>query len=193
MLRAIPFFVGCVIALHCQAQFPQPPPIADANPALRAEQEVRVPTTFKVFRTAKVMVFYKDCEPLKPTKLLVGSKMVLGMSTKLYIYPVGGVRSAKPTQESLGGLPRKGTRSRSLFYPKADGPLVPGKPCIVELDVVIFETDIPPQHMWGPESGKYKVLWRTTLQQKVEERPQLPEDIRKEVEPVKPQPLPPPK
>lgn len=198
MHRVIPFFISCVIALHCQAQsvskplFPEPPPIADADPALRTEQEVLVPTSFKVFRTANVMVFCDDYEPLKPTKLIVGSKMVLGMSTKLYIYPLGGVRPSEPNRQSLGGLPRRGRSGKSFFYPKRDGFLVPGKPCIVELEVVVFETDIPAQHMWMPQSDKYKVLWRTSLQQTVEERPQLPDDIREEMERVKAQPVPPP-
>jgi hypothetical protein len=199
MRPAISFFAGCIITLHFQAQsvskplFPQPPPIADADPALRAEQEVLVPTTFKVFRTASVIVVCDDYAPLKPTKLTVGSKMVLGMSTKLYFYPVGGARGAKPARESLGGLPGKGSSRRSFFYPKRDNLVVDGRPCIVELEVVIFETNIPPQHMWMPQSHKYKELWRTTLKQTVEERAQLPDDIRADMERVKPQPVPAPK
>jgi len=35
----------------------------------------------------------------------------------------------------------------------------PGEKYLVEIYFEIFETDIPAQHMWSPQSGKYKVLW----------------------------------
>jgi hypothetical protein len=34
---------------------------------------------------------------------------------------------------------------------------------VIEMTVVIFETDIPGQHEWMPEDGKYKELWTRTL------------------------------
>jgi hypothetical protein len=39
---------------------------------------------------------------------------------------------------------------------------------IVEMDLTVFETDIPGQHMWDPHSKNYKVLWQRTLKQIVE-------------------------
>jgi hypothetical protein len=40
---------------------------------------------------------------------------------------------------------------------------------VVEMDLTVFETDIPPQHMWHPQGSKnYKVLWQRTLRQTVE-------------------------
>jgi hypothetical protein len=44
----------------------------------------------------------------------------------------------------------------------------PGEKYTVKVRLSLFETDIPAQHMWSPESGKYKVLWTRTLQQEVE-------------------------
>lgn len=35
---------------------------------------------------------------------------------------------------------------------------------MVEEDISIFETDIPPQHMWMPTSNSYKVLWENKFQ-----------------------------
>ncbi|MDQ3622262.1 MAG: hypothetical protein M3463_07215 [Verrucomicrobiota bacterium] len=173
--------------------FPQPPPIADANSAFREEREVLVPTAFKAFRTDAVLVVSDDHETLKTIKLMVGSKMVLGMSSELYIYPVGGVRPAQPQRGRLSGPPRKGSNGTSYFYPKGDGFRQPGKRCILELDIAIFETDSPAQHMWMPQRDKYKVLWRTTLRKTVEESAKLPDEIREQMERVKPQPMPPAK
>lgn len=44
----------------------------------------------------------------------------------------------------------------------------PGEMYVVEIDFEIFEIDIPTQHMWSPESGRYKVLWARTLKRTVE-------------------------
>jgi hypothetical protein len=41
----------------------------------------------------------------------------------------------------------------------------PGEKYTVKVRLSLFETDIPAQHMWSPESGKFKVLWTRTLQQ----------------------------
>jgi len=45
-----------------------------------------------------------------------------------------------------------------------DGIPAPRKLYIIERDITLFETDIPPQHMWNPEgSRRYRVLWEKTL------------------------------
>ena len=49
---------------------------------------------------------------------------------------------------------------------RADGgtsymPLAPGT--TIEMTIVFFETDVVPQHMWHPESGRYRELWTRTL------------------------------
>src|SRR5205823_5250103 len=76
-------------------RFPEPPPIADANPAVREEREVLVPTAFAVKRTADEMTVGEDNETLTPLKLMVGAKMVLGMYTNLYVYESGTERPAQ--------------------------------------------------------------------------------------------------
>ncbi|HSI13712.1 MAG TPA: hypothetical protein VK961_16830 [Chthoniobacter sp.] len=181
---------------------PNLPPIADANPAVREERDVLVQTGFTAARVRDKMILCMEAGPLESLKLKVGAKMVLGMSTKTYIYPEGKPRPENPYVESLGGLLEKPhPLNMSFINPKLtpgyfaapDGPLQPGKPCVVEMTCEIFETDIPPQHMWSPRSGKYKVLWQTTLRQTIEEKDRLPEFIQKSLDRApKPQPTPPP-
>jgi hypothetical protein len=38
----------------------------------------------------------------------------------------------------------------------------------VEMELEVFETDIPPQHDWSPQSKNYKVLWKRTLKRTVD-------------------------
>ena len=66
----------------------------------------------------------------------------------------------------------------SLYTSEPFGFLQRGKPYVVELEFAIFETDIRPQHMWGPQSGKYKVLWNKTLRQTPKEEREFPPEIR---------------
>ncbi|MDQ3620894.1 MAG: hypothetical protein M3463_00155 [Verrucomicrobiota bacterium] len=138
-----------------------------------------MPTALKAFRTPTQLLVREDHQTLKPIKLMVGSNMLLGMTSETYIYPVGGVRPAEPQRRGLSsGIPGKGGVSTDIFHPKLVNILQPGKPCVVEVEIAFFETDIPPQHMWSPESGKYKVLWRTTLRRTVEEKAEVPEEFR---------------
>jgi hypothetical protein len=45
---------------------------------------------------------------------------------------------------------------------------VPGVPYVVQLTVSVFETDRPPEHHWSPQGPKYRVLWTSVLQQRVD-------------------------
>ncbi|MDQ3566256.1 MAG: hypothetical protein M3436_19990 [Pseudomonadota bacterium] len=138
-----------------------------------------MPTALKAFRTPTQLLVREDHQTLKPVKLRVGSNMLLGMTSEYYIYPVGGVRPAEPQRRGLSsGTPRKGNVRTAVFHPKRNDILEPEKPCVVEVEIAIVETDIPPQHMWSPKSDKYKALWRTTLRQTVEEKGEVPEEFR---------------
>ena len=125
---------------------------------------------------------------------MVGHNMVLGTTTKLFIYPEGTKRPDAPRWERLsGGTPRKVSDHTSFIQAEPFGYLKRGQPYVVELEVTIFETDIPPQHLWGPQGAKYKVLWETTLRQIPPEERDLPPAIQKQkaqMDAMKPQPVP---
>lgn len=40
------------------------------------------------------------------------------------------------------------------------GRALSGEPLQVTVDIEIFESSVPPQHLWRPERGDYRVLWR---------------------------------
>lgn len=178
------------------------PPIADADPAVREEREILVPAGFSAARVRDKLVLYEEL--LEPLKLMVGKKMALGMSTKTYVYPEGKPRPKDFLRGSQQGFLQKPRPVLTGFFTSAgdpglftdpDGALRPGTRCVIEVSCEIFETDIPGQHAWSPENGKYKVLWQTTLRQTVAEMDRLPESFRKAMEPAtesqrSPRPLP---
>jgi hypothetical protein len=120
-----------------------------------------------VKRTVDTLEIKVDKTTLEPIVISVGSKMETGIECELYVYPVEGTRPSEAgsygmcsgtefnlgtsfINRSLGGIPKRGEKY------------------IVEMELAIFETDIPSQHMWMPHSQNYRVLWRRTLKQIVE-------------------------
>lgn len=170
-------------------------PIAGADLSVREKREVQVPAGIRAFRTADALAVCADSGPLKPITPEVGKKMVLGMRRKFYLYREGTARPARPSYEELGGPLTKTSNLPQFYQAEPFGALRRGQPYVVEFEITIFETDIPGQHMWSPESGKYKVLWQTTLQATPQEQPTFPEDIQKakaDRERFKAEPGPPP-
>ena len=165
---------GCSTTVQSSAKseqwhgFPILPPITNTNPSIRLPLLVHVPTKLKIERTTDMLsVKIHNQSSLETTNLMVGTNMVTGVQSELYIYPVGEPRYAKWLNSGLGGTDfNSGT---SFWHTKQEGIPLPGKRYVVEMDLIVFETDIPPQHHWSPQGSKnYKVLWQRTLKQTVE-------------------------
>jgi hypothetical protein len=143
------------------------PPITNANPANRLPLLVHVPTKLKIERASDTLSVEIDKNSLEATNLMVGTNIVTGVESKVYVYPDGQPRPVDGGQGLSSGLDfNLGTR---FWHTKPDGIPLPGKKCVVEVELTAFETDIPPQHDWSPQGSKnYKILWRRTLKQTVE-------------------------
>jgi hypothetical protein len=146
--------------------FPFYPPITDVNPSIRCTISVRFPTKLKIERTSDMLSETIDTNSFESTNPMVGTNMVTGVESKIYVYPEGESRPAN------GGLGLSSGLDFNLavvyWHTKQDGIPVPGKKYVVEMDLAAFETDIPPQHMWSPYGKNYKILWQRTLKQTVE-------------------------
>ena len=142
------------------------PPITNADPSIRCPVSVRVPTKLKIERTSDTLSETIDTNSFESTNLMVGTNMVTGVESKIYVYPEGESRPAN------GGLGLSSGLDFNLgvgyWHTKQDGIPLPGKKYVVEMDLAAFETDIPPQHDWEPYGKNYKVLWRRTLKQTIE-------------------------
>jgi hypothetical protein len=146
--------------------FPIVPPITNANPSIRVPLLVHVPTKLKIERTTDMLSVEIDHSSLEATNLMVGTNMVTGVQNESYVFPEGEPRPANDGY-GLGGTDFN--LGKSVWHTKQEGIPLPGKKYVVELHLTVFETDVPPQHMWSPQGSKnYKVLWRRTLKQTVE-------------------------
>jgi hypothetical protein len=99
---------------------------------------------------------------LETTNLTVGYKMVTGIMHQESIYR-GGVE--QPRGRNLrGGLDFEPSTNTLTFGQGG----VPKSEFTLEHRVTMFETDMPSQHRWSPQSGKhYRVLWARIFKEKV--------------------------
>jgi hypothetical protein len=146
------------------------PPTADADPAVRHEVVVPMPTRLSIERTSdRISVGFELASP-RNVRINVGKKMTIGVKYEMRVYatndarPVnaGGVGYAsinEPVSASVRGL----LNGRQFLNTGQGGVPAPGTRYNIEGDVSIFETDVPAQHMWMPESKRYRVLWETAL------------------------------
>ena len=103
---------------------------------------------------------------VRAIKLKVGKDMVTGLKSELRVCRDGKlvVSGYHSLESGPAGNPGLGV----ILNKKIDKIPQAGEKYTIEVRLTLFETDIPPQHLWPPESGKYQVLWKKTLKQKVE-------------------------
>jgi hypothetical protein len=146
--------------------FPRKPPIADADPSICHPVAVLIPTRLQVRTVGATLLAEIDPNSIESTNLLVGTNMIVGTETETEIYPADNPKLERWVGGSMGGgAPLLGG---SVWASNLNDKLIPGKKYVIEADFTLFETDIPPQHMWEPSGSKYKILWRQTLKQTVQ-------------------------
>ena len=96
---------------------------------------------------------------------MVGKNMVTGVMREDDVYYDGATH---PLGMSLqGGIAFE--PSTNVLALGKEGLPAPGTEFTMEHKITIFETDLPPQHMWSPQSGKrYRLLWTKTFREAVE-------------------------
>ena len=137
--------------------FPSYPPIRDANPQVREKRTFQVPTRLIVVRSEDQISVSVDQQSLVEIELEVGYKMVAGFKSRLFVISQG---ERKHRSSGLGGSANIGT---SFLHRSQGGIPQPGRKYVIEVEFVIFETDIPGQHLWSPKSGRYRELWSKTI------------------------------
>jgi hypothetical protein len=139
-------------AAVCAGTFSFIPPLTDADPSIRHSVSVRVPTVMEVARHRDSMTI--SFPILEATNLMVGYKMATGIMHQESIYRDG---VEQPRGMSLqDGLIFESSTNTLTFSQGG----VPKPEFTLEHRVTMFETDMPSQHMWSPQSGKhYRVLW----------------------------------
>ena len=115
-----------------------------------------MPTRLSVQRTAGRFSISYDRGALRNVKITVGKKMTIGTKDELRVYLKGDARPSRFRTVLEGSIKLNSTETLTIAQ---DGIPPAGKRCIVEHDILLFETDVPAQHLWSPESSrKYRIL-----------------------------------
>jgi hypothetical protein len=127
------------------------------------EVALRVPAALRIAHALDTLTIDFDPAARAPVVLSVGAGMALGIETTAYVFPAGGARPARGRVLVLPGGDLD--RATSTWSTKADGIPQPGTRYVVEMEVTLFETDVPPGPDWNPRAGQFRVLWSRTLRQ----------------------------
>lgn len=136
--------------------FPELPPVATADPARRHSQMVAIPTRLSLTRTPAGIEVRWPASPRESLELSVGERMIVGVETRLALRSTD-VPPVEYDTTSLGSGALD-PADMTLLSPTSATP-----PRFVHASIVIFETDVPPQHHWSPRSGRYRVLAERSL------------------------------
>ena len=160
LLVAFVAFVALAAAAAC-ARPPSPSPGSDA--AAPSVVSVRVPAALSLARALDSLSVAVDPGSLAVTQVTVNPGMTLGVETHVAVFAQG----QPPPQPARHGL-TSGTDfalGTSIWNTAQDGLPVPGTKYVAEMQLELFETDVPPGHSWDPHAGRYKALWTRTLRQ----------------------------
>ena len=177
VVSLVPFVLAAVISTGCAARTQsqstaalqggsEEQPIRDADPSIRSPRTVRVPTKLKIERTTNTLTFGTDYSSLESTNIMVGLKMAVGIAFERWVYREGEARPPRHSREVTSSL--DSGSGAAYYHAEEIGIPVPGEKYVAEMEITIFETNIPPQRRWSPFSEKYRILWRRTLRQIVE-------------------------
>jgi hypothetical protein len=137
-------------------------PVANADPALRHTETIRVPT--RLLRRAvdgQVEVSW-DVESLEPADIDAGCNMILGHQVQ-YVLVAPGAEPIDAGMDLGGDVDFSGAQGSSTLSVQPPASSSPG-PWTLRAVLQVFETDIPPQHMWSPQSGRFRVLLDRTIE-----------------------------
>jgi hypothetical protein len=163
-LIALIFLIGCGSTTPHRGftGFPIIPPIADADPSRRHPVSFRVPTVLNAVRDGDSLAV--NFVSGQTTNIMVGHKMVVGFMREERIY-VGATAYPAGLGFDSGNVFVSGDSVHNLSY---YGNPQPGQNIAFESRISIFETDLPPQHMWEPENRKlFRILWARTFKEKM--------------------------
>jgi hypothetical protein len=145
-----------------------PPAAAGGVPAARGTV-IHVPTRLTVTRGPDTVSVSVDRDALETTQIPLTPGLSAGVRSDLFVYREGATRSDHARRSGLCSA-LDFNLGTSIFNAGQDGLPIRGERYVVEMDVAVFETDVPPAHMWSPEGGsrRFRVLWQRTLRKVVD-------------------------
>jgi|HubBroStandDraft_4_1064222.scaffolds.fasta_scaffold135612_2 hypothetical protein len=150
-----------LLSASCHREVPRPTLVADASTP--APLSLRVPAALTVQRALDTLSVAIDPVALGVTQVPADPGMTLGVEAHVLVFSRGQPR---PVLERRAIVPGVDFNACAATWSVAkDGIPEPNTKYGVEVQFVLFETDIPPSADWDPHDEGFKSLWTRTLRQ----------------------------
>jgi len=124
---------------------------------------VRVPAALSLARALDALSVAVDPASLARTEVTADAGMVVGVEREVFVFPEGQPRPALGRRGVVAGTDF--AASTDTWNVLQDGVPAPGTRYAVEMQLTLFETDVPYANGWNPHAGDYRALWSRTLRQ----------------------------
>lgn len=124
---------------------------------------VRVPAALAVTRSMGALSVAVDPRSFATTGLATRAGSVVGVQADVLVFAVGQPRAIVQRHAV-----RSGTDFGVASYTwnaARDGLPTPGATYVVEMQLVLFETDVPIGPGWDPHAGNFEALWTRAFRQ----------------------------
>jgi hypothetical protein len=139
---------------------------ADASALI--DRSVRVPAALSIARALDTLSVAIDPETLGQTEVSVHPGTFVGVEAEISVFAKGHPDPVAPPQRRA--WPGTDFNACAAAWSTArDGIPQQGAEYVVEMALVLFETNVPPTappaHDWAPRAGTFEPLWTRTLRQ----------------------------
>lgn len=138
-----------------------PPAGADASGP--TQLSLRVPAALMVQRGIDTLSVAIDPSTLGLTQVTADAAMIEGVEATVHVFPQGQTRAVLERRALGPGVDFE--VGAMTWSARQEGVPQPGAKYVVEMELVVFETDVAPSRAWDPRAGRFKALWTRTLRQ----------------------------
>ena len=124
---------------------------------------VDVPAALRIARGLDTLSVELDPDALAKSTVHVEPGRTLGVAYTTRIFEQGRTKLQSERHGYVSG--RGFDLGTSVWHTAADGLPQPGQKYLVEMKLVLFETDVKPGPHWNPHAGRFHVLLERTLRQ----------------------------
>jgi hypothetical protein len=127
------------------------------------ELSLRVPAGLTVARALDTLTVGIDPDTLGATEVTAHAGRTRGIEAHARVFARGSERAVSERTFLAPGTDFAAVAS--AWSAQKDGVPLPDTRYVVEVELVLFETDVPPSAAWEPRGGRFDPLWTRTLRQ----------------------------
>ncbi|MDP9150353.1 MAG: hypothetical protein M3O36_10490 [Myxococcota bacterium] len=151
------------LASVCGCARDRPVTLGPREASTAALRAVRVPGALMVARALDTLTVAIDPSSLAVAQVPSEDGSFLGVEADVVVFERG---EAHPVAERHTLLPGPAFDVGTYAWNTSpDGVPLRDKKYVVEMNLILFETDVPPGRDWAPHAGKCRTLWSQTVRQ----------------------------